>query len=68
MIQKLTPFQSTLLRRCDGGLRVWEAGEQLVALKAELAVLCELGLVSFDDDGGYQLTAAGDSSLIKAGF
>ncbi len=66
MIPTLTPSQQTLLRRCDGGLRLWEVGAKRAALLADLSVLTHLRFVSFDDDLGYELTAEGEAWLIDA--
>ena len=60
----LTLAQQKLLRRCDGGLRVWEVGAERSALLVELLVLSHLGLVAFDEIPGYELTAAGEAWLI----
>jgi hypothetical protein len=61
----LTPVQLLILRRCSGGLRVWEAGADLKPLLSELATLCRLELVSFDVGRGYETTSAGEAWLNK---
>ena len=65
MIQSLLRHQVDALRRCDGGLRVWETGEALSALLAEVALLCQLGLVERDETRGYELTPAGEACLLR---
>lgn len=65
MIQSLTRPQLILLRRCDGGLRVWETGPALAALMAEVARLRDLGLVVLDEARGYQLTPQGEACLVR---
>lgn len=65
MIHSLTPRQLNLLRRCDGGLRVWETGADLRALMAEVELLRELELVWLDEPRGYELTATGDACLVR---
>lgn len=65
MIQSLTRNQLILLRRCDGGLRVWETGAALSALMAEVALLRELGLVAHDEARGYELTPAGEACIVR---
>jgi hypothetical protein len=59
----LTPVQLLVLRRCSGGLRVWEVGADLKTLMVELTALCLLRLVSFDEGRGYQTTSAGEAWL-----
>lgn len=65
MNQFLTPEQLVILRRCNGGLRVWEVASDLAALLAELNVLRQLDLVRFDDTRGYEVTAAGEAWLVR---
>ena len=63
MIRSLNAQQLLILRRCDGGLHVWETGPALEALLAELEVLRHWKLVSFDETSGYETTPAGDAWL-----
>ena len=65
MRPSLTPVQCTLLRRCSGGLRVWEVGSALQALRAQLDILKQLDLVVFDEATGFETTAAGEAWLLK---
>jgi hypothetical protein len=65
MIQSLTRNQLILLRRCDGGLRVWETGRALSALMAEVALFRDLGLVSLDEVRGHELTHRGEACLVR---
>lgn len=65
MTDSLTLAQLNLLRRCDGGLRVFESGAALTALQADLGVLVRLGLVAADDASGYGLTAQGERWLVR---
>ncbi len=67
MIKILTTTQHNLLRRCDGGLRLWEVGIEQQALLAELRVLSQLGLVTFDEARGFELSVDGESWLIDKG-
>ncbi len=67
MIQSLSKQQLNLLRRCDGGLRVWESGRALESLLVDLGVLCHLKLVLRDEVRGYELTAAGEALLARLG-
>jgi hypothetical protein len=60
----LTRSQLALLRRCDGGLRVWELAADLAALQAELNLLRELQLISFDEASGYETTMQGETCLV----
>lgn len=63
MRPKLTPAQLNLLRRCSGGLSMWEVGEDRIAVVAQLVALCQLRLVCFDEQSGYDTTAAGEAWL-----
>lgn len=65
---RLNSTQAGVLRRCRGGLRVWEIGAERAALWAELADLCRLGLVRFDETSGYETTPAGDAWLAESGL
>jgi hypothetical protein len=65
MIQSLTKDQLILLRRCDGGLRVWETGAALAALMVEVAALRDLRLVCLDEARGYELTPRGEACLVR---
>lgn len=65
MIPSLTTTQLNLLRRCDGGLRVWESGAALDALRADLAILLRLALVAADEWRGYELTPTGEACLVR---
>jgi hypothetical protein len=65
MIQSLTRNQLIVLRRCDGGLRVWETGAALAQLMAEVATLQQLQLLSWDGARGYELTPRGEASLLR---
>ncbi len=64
METNLSATQARILRRCSGGLRVWESGEDLARLKAELDILQALGLVSFDETEGHETTARGEAWLV----
>jgi hypothetical protein len=64
MIKILTAAQHNLLRRCDGGLRIWEIGPERDALLVGLRVLSQLGLVALDETQGFELTAEGEAWLI----
>ena len=61
----LTREQLLVLRRCSGGLRVWEVGSDLQALLAELDILRRHKLVSFDERLGYEATPAGEAWLMR---
>lgn len=65
MINSLTPTHLQLLRRCDGGLRLWESGDARKAVLAELDVLSRLGVVMFEEGNGYVLTPLGDATLAR---
>lgn len=65
MHPRLNPSQLTLLRRCSGGLRVWETGAAFVALRAELDALCRLELVRFEEGRGFETSAAGEAWLVQ---
>lgn len=65
MIESLTAAQLTLLRRCHGGLRLFETGAPLKALLDDLAVLDRLELVVRDETRGYELTPQGERCLIR---
>ena len=65
MIRSLTSTQLKILRRCTGGLRVWEVGVELKMLLAELLALRQLDLVAFDETHGYGLTPQGEACLLK---
>lgn len=67
MQPSLTASQLILLRRCDGGLRVFETGPALTALLADLAVLNELRLVVANDANGHELTPSGEICLTRLG-
>ena len=66
MLHNLTPAQLNLLRRCDGGLRIWETGADHIKLMADLALLSQLQLVVADRNLGYELTPSGEAHLIRA--
>lgn len=65
MIDTLTSAQLNLLRRCDGGLRVFESGPALATLLVDVHALVRLMLVQLDEDRGYELTAAGEALLVR---
>ena len=67
MTKTLTLAQRNLLRRCDGGLRLWEIGAQRAALLVELNLLSQLRLVSLDEARGWELTSEGEAWLIDEG-
>lgn len=61
----LTTAQSLLLRRCSGGLRIWESGADRQSLLVQLNALQQLGLVAFDESAGYETTAGGEAWLLE---
>ncbi len=61
----LNPAQLTILRRCSGGLRVWETGPALAVLLAELDTLRQLRLVNYEEGRGFETSAAGEAWLIE---
>ena len=67
MNRSLTAAQQQLLRRCEGGLRVWETGADLATLLADLGVLYRLGLVTSDEQRGYEPSVQGESLLTTLG-
>jgi hypothetical protein len=67
MTKTLTLAQRTLLRRCDGGLRLWEVGAERAALLVELNLLSHLRLVSLDESLGWDLTSDGEAWLVDEG-
>ncbi len=65
MHPSLTPRQLIVLRRCSGGLRVWEIGNAFTTLLAELNILCKLQLVIFQEGRGFETTASGEAWLVE---
>lgn len=61
----LTPAQAVLLRRCSGGLRVWEVGGALQSLHVQLDILRLLDLVSYDESSGFETTPTGEAWLVE---
>ena len=57
--------QQNLLRRSDGGLRLFETGTALTRVLADLNVLLRFDLVSFDETRGYELTRLGEERLAR---